>query len=104
MAQTTWVPALGGPRFINTVTVNPASVASAVTAAQTFTVATYPALKGIKIGLPTQVYFYGVPEFSDVAIHSARVDTANTLTVFFTNVGGGARDLAASTRLVVIQP
>jgi hypothetical protein len=88
---------------VNTVTVNPASVASAVTASQTFTVATYPALRGIKVGIPTQVFFSGVPEFSDVAIHSARVDTANTLTVFFTNVGGGARDLAATTKLIVMQ-
>lgn len=104
MANTIWTPAQGGPRFVNTVTVNPASIAGSSTASQTFTVSTYPALKGIKVGIPTFVTFYGAAEFSDVAIHSARVDTANTLTVFFTNLNVGARDLAATTKLTVLQP
>lgn len=98
----TYVPGHGKTRFLNTVSLNPASVAAATTAGQTFTVASNPGLKGIKVGIPTEVFYAAAPEFSDLHIHSARVDAADTLTIVFTNSNAvSARDAAAATFIVI---
>lgn len=81
---------------------NPTSVAAATTAAQTFTVANNPGLKGIKLHRPTIVTYDTTPEFADLHIHSARVSAADTLTIVFTNSNAGsARDAAAAVFNVV---
>lgn len=82
---------------------NPASVAAATTAAQTFTVASNPALKGIKLNRPTFVFYDAAPEFADLHIHSARVSSADTLTIVFTNSNGASARDAAAARFNVIQ-
>ncbi len=82
---------------------NPASVAAATTAAQTFTVSANPALKGIKLHRPTIVTYDTTPEFADLHIHSARVSAADTLTIVFTNSNGASARDAAAARFNVIQ-
>lgn len=88
---------------VRTVSLNPASVAAATTASQTFTVANFAGLKGIKIGRPTWVFYASAPEFSDLFIQSAAVYTADTLTVVFQNVNGASARDAAAANFIVLQ-
>lgn len=86
-----------------TASLNPASVAAATTAGQTFTVASNPGLKGIKTNRPTWVFYAAAPEFSDLHIHSARVAADDTLTIVFTNSNAGSARDAAAANFIVLQ-
>ena len=87
-------------RYSATVNLDPASVGAATTATQTFTSTVYPRLAKLVAGVPTYCQFKTTPQFADVFITSVACYTKGILSVTFTNVNVGARDLAAADFII----